>query len=126
MLTDIQIDFLRKVKSGEIKKEDDPHTFNATMERIQKQFDKGFTNLLWVVENCPEIIMDEATEIDDASLERYRRFKALLYITSKLDPISMLETNLGNVELSQILQKLSQLYPKYYFEITNKKYAKKT
>lgn len=83
---------------------------------VQKQIDKNMANLLWLVENAPEILKDEKTEIDDDQMERYRRFKALVYVAGKINPMFEFE----KIGLNEVLKKLSQLYPKYYFEIIKK------
>lgn len=107
-----------KILSGEISKKDCPKKYSATTQRIQEQIDMNIANLLWIVENCPEILKDEKREIDDSSLERFRRFKAFAYIITKLDPMTEIE----QVSLPGILRKLETLYPKYYFEIVRKDY----
>ena len=117
IITDIEKAFLEKLKNGEITKEDVGYRYSITMTRIQEQIDKNMANLLWLVENMPEILADEKSEIDDEKLERYRRFKALAYAAGKLNPMYEFES----VGLSDILKKLSQLYPKYYFEILKKR-----
>ena len=117
MITDIQREFLGKLKRGEITKEDLGYKFGTTMSRIQEQIDKSMANLIWLIENAPEILADEKTEIDDETLERYRRFKALAFAAGKINPMYEFES----VGLSDVLKKLSQLYPKYYFEIIRKK-----
>lgn len=113
MITNKEREFLQKIFSGEISKEDCPKKYSATMKRVQEQIDNGVANLLWLVENCPEILKDEKREIDDSSLERFRRFKAFAFIITKLDPMTEVE----EVNLPEVLRKLGRLYPKYYFEI---------
>ncbi len=116
MITDIQKEFIRKIKSGEITKKDIGYKYGITMARIQEQIDKNMANLLWLVENAPEILTDEETEIDDEKLERYRRFKALAFVAGKINPMYEFE----QIGLVDVLKKLSQLHPKYYFEIIRK------
>lgn len=117
MITNLQKEFLEKLKRGEITKDDIGYKFGTTMARIQRQIDKSMENLLWLAENSPETLVDEKTEIDDEKLERYRRFKTLVFAAEKINPIREFE----NVGLTDVLKKLSQLYPKYYFEILRKK-----
>ena len=116
-ITDKQLDFLKEVQRGELHREDNPKRFSETKIRIRNTIDKSFANMLWLASNMPEILKDEVCEINDPSLERYRRFKALAYVVSLLDPM----TELGNIDLPNMLRKLGQLYPKYYFEIIRKK-----
>jgi hypothetical protein len=116
MITNIERKFLEQLLNGEIKKEDNPKRYSVMMGRIQKQIDRNIVNLIWIIENFPSIFKDEATEINDPLLERYRRFRALAYIVTKIDPSIELE----KLSLPDVLKKLSQLYPKYYFNIVNK------
>jgi len=118
MITNKQREFLEKLKSGEITKEDNPKRYNELMVAIREQIDSRLGNTIWLVDNYPELLRDDKAEIDDENLERYRRFKAFAYITSELDP----NTELENVDLKEALKKLSQLYPKFYFEAIRKKY----
>lgn len=121
MITNIQKEFISKLKSGELIRSDvSDSVYCTTLSRIQKQIDKNMANLLWLAENCPEILADEKIEIDDERLERYRRFKTLVYVAGKLNPMYEFE----NIGLADILKKLSQLYPKYYFEIIRKSSVK--
>ena len=113
IITNKQRRFLQKVLDGEITKSDNPKRFSAISIRIQEQIDKNILNLVWIVDNYPEILKDEVTEIDNANIERYRRFKAFAYILSKLNPMTEIE----EVELPEILRKLGRLYPKFYFKI---------
>lgn len=116
MITDEQRKFLQKLLDGEITKEDNPKKFSATYIRIQNTIDKYMANLVWVVDNCPEILKDETTEIDDVGMERYRRFKAFAYVLAKLNPMTEIE----EVDLPEMLRKLQRLYPKFYFRIIRK------
>lgn len=120
MITDNQREFLRKVLAGEIKKEDDPKRWSEMFIRIQKTIDKRLANTVWMADNCPEFLTDEKTEFDDEFLERFRRFKAFAYILSKLNPHYEIE----EANLADILKKLSQLYPKYYFDAVRKRREK--
>lgn len=85
--------------------------------RIQKTIDERLANTVWMAENCPSFLEDEKTEFDDEKLERNRRFKAFAYIISKLNPHYQIE----QAELVDVLKKLSQLYPQYYFEVIRKR-----
>ena len=116
MITDLERKFLEQLLKGEIRKEDNPKRYSAMMLRIQKEIDKNIINLIWMIENSPRIFTDEEAEIDNPQLERYRRFRALAYIITKIDPSVELE----KFSLPDILKKLSQIYPKYYFEIIRK------
>jgi len=116
VITNKQLDFLQKLVDGEIIKEDNRKKFSAIMIRIQEQIDKNMANLIWIVDNYPQILKDEDAEIHDVDVERYRRFKAFAYILTKLDPMTELE----EVDLPKILEKLSRLYPKFYFKILRK------
>lgn len=117
MITDKSLEFLTKILNGEITKEDNPKRYSETMIRIQRIIDDKIANTLILAEKFPEILKDEAREISDPALERYRRFKAFAYITSLLNPTTELE----KIGLPDILIKLSRLYPKYYFRIIRKK-----
>lgn len=117
LITNIQREFLRKIISGEITKEDNPKRYSEMKIRIRKTIDEGLINTIWMVDNCPELLTDEIIEFEDEALERHRRFKAFAYIISKLNPHYEVE----NANLVDILKKLSQLYPKYYFDIIRKK-----
>jgi len=117
LITDKQLEYLRKLLNGEITKQDNPKKFSATWIRIQKQVDRNMANLIWIVDNYPEVLKDEEEEINDRELERYRRFKAFAYVLSKLNPMTEIE----EVDLPEVLNKLSRLYPKFYFKIIRKK-----
>lgn len=117
MITNKQKEYLRELRDGEVLPEDNPKKYSATMIRIQEQIDKNISNLIWLIQNFPELLKDEGSEFDNDKLERYRRFKAFAYIVSQLNPLSEIE----EVELTSILKKLSKLYPKFYFEIIRKK-----
>ena len=116
LITNMELKFLQKLLNGEITKEDNPKKFSATWIRIQKQIDKNMANLVWLVDNFPEILKDSDEEINNVSLERYRRFKAFAYVLTKLDPMTELE----EVDLPDILKKLQRLHPKFYFRIIRK------
>lgn len=116
MITDEQRKFLQKLLDGEITKEDYPKKYSATHIRIQRTIDKYMANLVWVVDNYPEILKDETTEIDDVNVERYRRFKAFAYVLAKLNPMTEIE----EVDLPEMMRKLQRLYPKFYFRIIRK------
>lgn len=118
IITNKQREFLEKLKSGEITKEDNPKRYNELMVAIREQIDARLGNTLWLVDNYLDILRDDKAEIEDENLERYRRFKAFAYITHKLDP----DTELQDIDLKEALKKLSQLYPKFYFEAIRKKY----
>jgi len=117
VITDKNLEFLEKILSGEITKEDNPKRYSETMIRIQKTIDEKLANTLILAEKFSEILKDEAREINDPDLERYRRFKAFAYIVSLLNPATELE----KIGLPDILIKLSRLYPKYYFKIIRKR-----
>lgn len=116
MITKIQRKFLQQFLNGEISKEDNPKKYSEMMKAIQFQIDFNINQLLWIVESCPDILKDEKHEIEDVTIERYRRFRAFAYILTKLDPMVEFE----ELKLSDVLKKISQLYPKYYFEATRK------
>lgn len=116
MITNLERKFLEQLLKGEIKKEDNPKRYSAMMIRIQKEIDKNILNLIWLVDNLPSVFTDEEAEIDNPQLERYRRFRALAYIVTKIDPTIELE----KLSLPEFLKKLSLIYPKYYFEIVRK------
>jgi len=116
MITDKQREFLQKLLNREIAKEDNPKKFSATWIRIQDQIDKNMANLVWLVDGFPEVLKDSDEEINNSSLERYRRFKAFAYVLTKLDPMTELE----EVDLPDMLKKLQRLYPKFYFRIIRK------
>lgn len=118
MITNIERKFLEQILSGEINKEDNPRRYSAMMGRIQKHIDRNLVNLIWMLENCPDIFKDEEAEINNPRLERYRRFRVLAYVVTKIDP----SIELDKLSLPDALKKLSLLYPKYYFEIVNKEY----
>jgi len=69
-----------------------------------------------MADNCIGILRDEEEEISNPNIDRYRRFKAFLYVASKLNPTVQFE----DVKLNSILKKLAQLYPQYYFEVIRK------
>jgi len=86
------------------------------MKRIRKKIDDGLSVSCWLADNCIDVLRDEEEEISNSSLERYRRFKQFLYVASKLNP----NVEFESLELNDVLKKLSQLYPKYYFTIIRK------
>jgi hypothetical protein len=122
MITDLERKFLEQLLKGEISKEDNPKRYSAMMLRIRKEIDKNIVNLMWLIDNYPRIFTDEEAEIDNPQLERYRRFRALAYIITKIDPSIELE----KLSLPDFLKKLSQMYPKYYFQIMRKENESKS
>lgn len=86
------------------------------MKRIRERIDKQLMVAMWMADNCIELLRDEEEEISNPELERYRRFKAFQYVASKLNPTVRFE----DVRLNEILKKLAQLYPQYYFEVIRK------
>jgi len=116
IITDKQRKFLQKLLNREITKEYNPKKFSATWIRIQDQIDKNMANLVWAVDNFPEILKDSDEEINNVNLERYRRFKAFAYVLAKLNPMTELE----EVDLPEMMKKLQRLYPKFYFRIISK------
>ena len=121
MITEIQRKYLEKLLSGEVKRDFDQKRYSQMMIAIQKQIDKNIANTLWLIEYRPDILIDEKSEIDDATLERYRRFKAFAFICSKLNP----QTIFDEFDMKEALKLLSKLYPKYYFEAVRKDYDKR-
>ena len=120
MITNIELEYLQKLKNGEITKSDNPKRYSDMMKAIRYQIDSRIARAIWLVDNFIEIMTDEKAEIEDETLERYRRFKAFAYITSKLSP----QTEMEGIELNEILKKLAQLHPSYYFEATKKKFIR--
>lgn len=119
LITNKQYKFLSKLIRGEITRSDNPKRHSQMMLAIRKQIDKNLIRAVWLVDNCPSILKDEKAEIEDEQLERYRRFKAFIYIANQLNPVTEVE----QTELKNVLKRLSQLYPRYYFEVTKKEYT---
>ena len=119
MITNGQFEFLRKLARGDLTRDDNPKRYSQMKLAIRKQIDKNLARAVWLVDNCPEVLKDEEAEIEDEQLERYRRFKAFIYIANMLNPVTEIE----QTELKNVLKKLSQLYPKYYFEVMKENFA---
>ena len=51
MITNIQKEFIAKIKSGELTKRDIGYKYYNIMLRVQEQIDKNMANLIWLIEN---------------------------------------------------------------------------
>lgn len=88
MITDIQKKVLEEylIKKRKFKSKSERNRFNKTLFRIQKTLDKGLDKLLWLAINCPDILLDEARELEDETLEPHRRLKMLLKTMNFINP----------------------------------------
>lgn len=88
MITRIQQKVLEEylVNKRKFKSKSERNRFNKTLFRVQKNLDKGFDKLLWLAINCPDIILDEARELEDETLEPHRRLKMIFKIINNLNP----------------------------------------
>jgi hypothetical protein len=109
--TDKQIDWLKRILSGEVTKSENPRKYSAYMRRIQKQFDDRLANWLWVAENMPDVLKDEEREYTDETLERHRRLKILLRICLLVNPLS---------EDPTLVEMIGQLVPRFDIELVKK------
>ena len=107
------------MKLGHISRSDNPKRYSQMMLAIRKQIDKNLEKAVWLADECLDVLKDEKAEIEDEQLERYRRFKAFIYIANRLNP----KTEIEDTELNSVLKRLSQLYPKLYFEVMKKEYS---
>ena len=119
LITNKQFEFLYKLSRGDITRDDNPKRYSQMMLAIRKQIDKNLARAVWLADECLNVLKDEKAEIEDDQLERYRRFKAFIYIANKLNP----KTEIEETELKSVLKRLSQLYPRYYFEVMRKEYS---
>lgn len=79
MITNKQMAFLQKMSRGE---QLDRRVYSIYMRRIQKKLDEGMERLVWLAENYPWILSDIDSELEDSTLPRYRRLKALIKVLS--------------------------------------------
>ncbi len=54
--------------------------------RIHKRIDNGLDGLLWLAINRLDLLLDEAREMEDESLELHRRTKKIIKIMNNLNP----------------------------------------
>lgn len=65
--------------------------FNKTLVRVQNNIDRGLEYLLWMAKNCSDILLDEARELENDTLEPHRRLKMLFKIIGYLNPRFQIE-----------------------------------
>jgi len=59
---------------------------NKTFARIHKRIEEFLEGCLWLSINHPDILLDEARELQDSSIEPHRRIKMFFKIMNNLEP----------------------------------------
>jgi len=109
LITDIELEWLKKLKAGKIKKKDNPRKYSAYKRRIRARIDHMIRNTEWVAENCPDILQDTEWELSDPNLPLKRRAKALLKI------VTLFENE------PTVLSLIAEIYSSHQIEITKKR-----
>ena len=86
MPTQKQIDWLKDLLSGKIKKRDDPHKYSVYRKRIRDGIDKQLEMIRWISINCPDILTDEEFEIQLYGSLRHRRLRTIMEILDNITP----------------------------------------
>jgi len=101
MITKKQKEFLEKYKDINIEdlniRERD--LFNKTLTRIHEFIDRGLERTLWLAINHPDVLLDEARELEDESLPAHRRLMTLIKILNNLNPRFEVELTLKEKKL---------------------------
>lgn len=109
MITDIQLDYLKKILSGEIKIKDDPRKYSTYKARIREKIDHMNRNLLWLAKNMPELLSDLEYELSDETISMKRRAKALI------KAVTLFENEPTVIEI------ISEIYAKHNIEVSHKR-----
>lgn len=109
LITNKQLEFLKKLRSGEIKKRDNPRKYSMYMGRIQKTINAKIENLLWLAEHCPDILSDLQNELADERLPMKRRAKALI------KAVTLFENEPTVIEI------ISEIYTNHQIQLSHKK-----
>lgn len=82
MITDIQLQYIKDVLAGKIKKRDNPRKHSAYERRINARIDHMIANLLELAQIRPDILQDLKNELMDEEKNLKRRAKGLLRAVS--------------------------------------------
>lgn len=108
MITDIQLQYLKDVLAGKIKKKDNPKKYSAYERRINERIDKMIENLLELSTIRPDILQDLKNELADEDKPLKRRARALL------KAVSLFENE------PTVLSLIAEIYSEHNIEITKK------
>lgn len=108
MITDIQLEFLKKILNGEIKKKDVPRKYSTYMARVRTRIDHMMENLLWIAKNRPDLLSDLDFELADETVPMKRRAKNLVRA------VTLFENEPTVIEI------VSEIYSKHNIEISHK------
>lgn len=86
MPTDKQVDWLKAVLEGRIKKSDDPHKYSVYMNRIRKDIDEELDRFKWIADNANHILIDEEYEVQTFGTTKHRRLIKILEIVKAIMP----------------------------------------
>ena len=86
MITDSQKQWLKELVEGKTTKKVDPHKYSVYMNRIRERIDGEMENLLWIANNCPEILTDAEWEIEELGSIKNRRLKMFLQVVKAMYP----------------------------------------
>lgn len=86
MITESQKDWLKELVDGKITKKDNPHKHSVYMNRIRERMDREMENLLWLANNCPDILTDAEWEIEELGSIKNRRLKLFLQVIKAMYP----------------------------------------
>ena len=109
MITDITLEFMKKILSGEIKIKDNPRKYSTYKARIRTRIDHMMRNLLWVAENMPELLSDLNFELADETVPMKRRAKSLI------KAVTLFENE------PTVIGIISEIYAKHNIELSHKK-----
>jgi len=109
LITNIQLDWVKKWIAGKIKKKDNPQKYSAYMKRMRKRIDNMIKNAEILAEIAPEILRDTDWELSDPNLPLKRRARALLRI------VTLFENE------PTVLSLIAEIYSSHQLEITKKR-----
>ena len=108
LITDIQLQYLRDVLAGKIKKKDNPRKYSAYERRIHERIDQMVDNLLELAKIRPDILQDLRNELSDEDKPLKRRARTLL------KAVSLFENE------PTVLSLIAEIYSEHNIEITKK------
>ena len=108
MITDIQLQYVKDVLAGKIKKKDNPRKYSAYERRINEHIDHMIKNLVELSEIRPDLLQDLRNELADEEKPLKRRARALL------KAVSLFENE------PTVLSLIAEIYSEHGIELTKK------
>jgi len=86
MPTNKQVEWLKAILEGKIKKSEDPHKYSVYMNRIRKDVDDDLERFKWIADNANFILTDEEYEVQRFGTTKHRRLIKFLEIVKSIMP----------------------------------------